>query len=86
MENLTIDEFLKRTEGDKNKTVITCHEHKTGPQGAADLMIAKDIDDLLEFYFKNVRSHIPSNDDTKQLFFLTSNGKRYTQVYQCPYK
>ena len=82
VENLTMEEFLKRTEVDENKTVITCHEHKTGPQGAADLVITKDIDDLLEFYLNNVRRHITSNDDTEHLFFLTSNGKKYTQVYR----
>ena len=46
MENLTIDEFIKKTEGDEDKKVITCHEHKTGLQGAVDLVITKDNDDL----------------------------------------
>ena len=82
VENLTMDEFQKRTEGEDNKTIITCHEHKTGPQGAADLVMDKEDDELLEFYLKNVRRHIPSNDETKHLFFLTTNGKRYTQVYR----
>ena len=45
-------------------------------------MITKDTDDLLEFHFKNGYQHIPSNDDTNHLFFLTSNGRRYTQVYR----
>ena len=77
MENLTIDEFINRTEGEEDKKVITCHEHKTGLQGVVDLVITKDNDDLP----KNIHQHIPSNDDTNHLFFLTSNGRRYTQVY-----
>ena len=50
-------------------------------QDAADLVATKATDDLLEFHFKNGYQHIPSNDDTNHLFFLTSNGRRYTQVY-----
>lgn len=62
--------------------MITCHEHKTGLQGAVDLVITKDNADLLNFIFKNIRQHISSNDDTNHLFFLTSNGRRYIQVYR----
>ena len=50
--------FIKRTEENENKKVITCHEHKTGLQGAADLVVTKDTDDFLEFYLKNVHQQM----------------------------
>ena len=50
-------------EENENKKVFMCHEHKTGLQGAADLVVTKDNDDLLEFYLKNVRQRILANDE-----------------------
>ena len=62
--------------------MISCHHHKTGPQGVAKLVVDKPIDDLLVFYYKNVRQRISANEDTNHLFFLTAQGKQYRQVYR----
>jgi len=82
VENLTVNEFFKRVESEKGDVVISCHHHKTGPQGVALPVVNKAINELLEFYYKNVRQRMKTHKDTEHLFFLTANGKQYTQVYR----
>ena len=82
IENVTIEEYNNRIQNEKEKVVITCAEHKTGTQGAAQLVIDRKSEMLLERYSKLVRDKIQANDDSKHLLFVTTTGKRYTQVYR----
>ena len=62
--------------------MINCLEHKTGSQGVAQLVINKTAENLLHKYCKFVRSKIYPSEGCEQLLFLTTTGKRYTQVYR----
>jgi len=83
VENLTTEEFLNRKEDpETGEIIITCHHHKTGPQGVANIVIDKSTDQVMDSYIKYVRQRANPNDDTEHLFFLTTTGRRYTQVYR----
>ena len=82
IENVTTEEFLRRHEHQSGKMVITCQHHKTGVQGAAQLVVDKFTDELLDTYYRLVRQRVKAHEGTHHLFFLTFNGRRYTQVYR----
>ena len=49
VENLTTEEFLRRTEDPDTGEIIICrHHHKTGPQGVAQIVIDKTTDQIME--------------------------------------
>ena len=79
IENVTLREYADKCFNEEGKLVINC---KTGSQGAAQLVIDKTTDHLLEKYHKLVREKIESSEGCQHLMFLTTTGKRYTQVYQ----
>ena len=79
--NLTSKEFKLRRDHSTN-VVIPCVNHKTGAAGSAKLVVNKeDMRYVLDYHFL-VRSRIVPAAGCHQLFFLTHNGKRYTQVYR----
>ena len=55
---------------------------QTGAQAMAQLAITTDIEDILMYYLKNIRSQIETNDIHKDNFFVAFNGGLYTQVYR----
>lgn len=82
IENVTVQEFMNRTENEDGMTIITCKHHKTGPQGAARLVLTKTTDGLFNKYFNLIRQRIKPHEGINHLFFLTANGRKYTQVYR----
>jgi len=82
IENTTIAEYKAIVPGDSNRFVINCHNHKTGPQGVARLVMEKPVYHLLENYFTLVREKITPQPGVEQLLFLTVNGSKYNQVYR----
>ena len=83
VENLTTEEFLARKEDPvTGEMVIYCHHHKTGPQGIAEVVINKTVEQLMESYFKYVRQRLQPDNNVSHLYFLTPTGRRYTQVFR----
>ena len=80
--NLTIEEYENRQRADNDMTVISCLNHKTGPQGRAQLVVSKSTEDLLQNYYTFVRSRVIPAEGCESLFFLTPQGKQYKQVYR----
>jgi len=81
--NLRIIEFIQRhsCDYDSDEVVIPCLHHKTGPQGIAQLVVTRDLEQVLLEYYKNVRLKIKADEFTNSnRFFLTTNGCLYTQV------
>ena len=85
IENLTITEFSKRMhkfyEG-QERVIIPCLNHKTGPQGIAQLVTTPKGENLLLQYYTLARAKIMPKPGCDQLFFLTPCGGRYNQVYR----
>ena len=63
-------------------TIVSCLNHKTGPQGHAILVISPSTEEILVAYQLLIRDHIIPLSDFKDLFFLTPSGTMYTQVYR----
>ena len=84
--NLTIAEFEMREETYKDEcgdmVVIPCVHHKTATQGLAYLVISEDTDDLLQYYFDNIRVKLTPVASCKDFLFLTRGGEEYDQVYR----
>ena len=83
--NLRIIEFIERQpcDYDTDEVVIPCLHHKTGPQGIAQLVVTRELEQTLLEYYKNVRLKVKAEEFTKSnRFFLTTNGCLYTQVYR----
>lgn len=78
---MTYTEYrMKKEKG--TKYIIECANHKTGPQGRAKLVInKKDFQHILN-YKTLVRDKIEPKDGCEELFFFTSNGSPYKQVYR----
>ena len=68
--NLRISEFDLQHEEDDN---IPCVHHKTGAQAIAQLAVTTDIEDMLIYYFNNIRSRIEIKDIHKDNFFVAFN-------------
>ena len=83
IDNLTVKEFQVRRENKlRSEIVIPCVHHKTSSTGCAKLVVkTQEIGYLLDYYFL-VRSQIVPQSGLENLFFLTTNGGRYTQVYR----
>lgn len=82
---MRIIEFNRRQpcDFDSDEVIIPCLHHKTGPQGIAHLVVARDIEQLLLEYYNNVRIKIRAKEFTNSnRFFLTTHGHPYTQVYR----
>ena len=82
VQNLRIDEFERRQAANKDKLVVSCINHKTGPQGRAQLVITNQAEHIILMYQQLIREHIEPAPGCDGLLFLTSNGKKYTQVYR----
>ena len=80
--NLTIAEFENRQAADNGMVVVSCLNHKTGPQGMAQLVISKSTEKLLKKYYYLFRKKIIPDTGCDELFFLTANGKKYDQVFR----
>ena len=80
--NLTIEEFENRQRADNGMTVISCLNHKTGPQGRAQLVVSESTERLLLNYYTLVRNKVTPVEGCESLFFLTPQGKQYQQVYR----
>ena len=79
--NLTIDEFNVREEGDDGLVVIPCVHHKTGAQALAMLVITEESEDVLQYYYNNVRLNIiPTEASLRQHFFTKQWIHLYTSV------
>lgn len=82
VQNLTIEEFNMRQKTHDSKVIISCINHKTGPQGRAQLVVEKHSEQILLNYMKLIREHLQPAKGCQMLFFITHNGKKYTQVYR----
>ena len=80
--NLTTAEFENRQVANNGMIVVFCLNHKTGPQGMAQLVISKSTEELLKKYYCLVRNKVIPDEGCDGLFFLTANGKRYQQVFR----
>ena len=80
--NLKTSEFKNRQATNDGMVVVPCLHHKTGPQGMAQLVISKSTETLLKHYYILVRKKLIPDDGCDELFFLTTNGKRYQQVFR----
>lgn len=81
IQNLTIQEFQEREHTSDGMTIVSCLNHKTGSQCCAILVIAPATDKILVAYQIYIRDHITPVSGFENLFFLTSSGTMYTQVY-----
>ena len=84
VENLTVDEFSQRQRklhDNEARIVIPCLNHKTGPQGIAQLVVTEDGEELLVQYHTLVRAKITPKPGCEQYLFLTYGGVKYTQVF-----
>ena len=82
IQNLTTDEFDNREHTSDGMVVISCLNHKTGPQGRAILVTAPSGESILMQYKAYVRDHLVPVSGCEKLLFLTSSGTTYTQVYR----
>ena len=82
VQNLRVDEFERRQAANKDKLVVSCINHKTGPQGRAQLLITNQAEHIILMYQQLIREHLVPAPGCDDLLFLTSNGKKYTQVYR----
>ena len=82
VQNLTIKEFDQRQAADHEKLIVSCINHKTGPQGRAQLVITKQAEHIILMYKQLIREHIQPATGYETLLFLTPTGKQYTQVYR----
>ena len=83
--NLRIAEFNRQQpcDHDSDEIIISCLNHKTGPQGIAHLVVTRDIEQLMLEYYNTVRLKIRANEFMySNRFFLTVSGSLYTQVYR----
>ena len=70
VQNLTIKEFLEQqVAADKNKVIISCFNHKTGPQGRAQLVLTKPTEQILLSYKQLVQEHLEPATGCNDLFF-----------------
>ena len=67
--NLTIQEFENRLQADDGMIVVSCLNHKTGPQGRAQLVISKSTETLLKHYYVLVRKNVTPAEGCETLFF-----------------
>ena len=76
--NLTIEEFEIREESYSEEygdvVVIPCVYHKTGSQGLAYLVISEEIDDMIQYYYENIRRNITPADNCDKYLFVTRSG------------
>lgn len=82
IQNLTLEEFEQREHTNEGMTVISCLNHKTGPQGRAILVISPSTEKILVAYKTLVRDHLQPVSGCENIFFLTPSGSMYTQVYR----
>ena len=84
--NLTIAEYEMReesyTEESGDMVVIPCVHHKTGAQGLAFLAITEEIDDVVQFYYDNIRAKLTPAETATDYLFLTRSGEQYDQVFR----
>ena len=80
--NLTIDEFNIREEDNDGLVVIPCVHHRTAGQGLALLVITEEVEDVLQYYYDNIRNNIVPAEPDLQQYFLKHTGKMYAQVYR----
>ena len=70
VQNLTIEEFHKRQTNADN-VIISCINHKTGPQGRAQLVATKNTEVILIQYMQLVRQHIQPAEFQYVILFNT---------------
>ena len=75
VQNLTIDEFDHRQQAIQDKLIVSCINHKTGPQGRAQLVITNQAECILLMYKQLIQEHIQPVIRCEALLFLTPNGK-----------
>lgn len=81
VKNLTTNEFLKRREDPVTEEIVmSCHHYKTGPQGAAKIAMNKSTEEILESYFKYVRTCAKPNEGVDHLFFYCKCKKVHKSV------
>lgn len=80
--NLTIEEYRLREEGDNDMVVIPCIHHKTAAQGLALLAITEETEDMLDYYYNNIRTKLLPSEGCEEYLFLRFNGMEYDQVYR----
>ena len=82
---MKVREYMNQNIGEEGKPVIQCLEHKTGPDGPAQLVVSKlanQLLDKLDKYYNLVRTKIIPQNNCEQYFFLTTSGGRYMLVYR----
>ena len=68
-------------EGDDDLIIIPCLHHKTAAHKLALLAITQDVEDVLEYYYENIRSMITPEDPSLQHnFFDVQWWRIYTGV------
>ena len=85
IQNLTMKEFSQRQHIEYNneqRVVLPCVNHKTGPQGVAQLVSTLEGEQILLQYHTLVRTKITPKPGCDHLLFLTCTGNKYTQVYR----
>jgi len=80
--NLTIEEYTLREEGENDMIVIPCIHHKTAKQGPALLAITEEAEEMLDYYYNNIRNQLKPSEGNEEYFFLKHNGTEYDQVYR----
>ena len=81
IQNLTKEEYGMRKQVG-TKYIIQCTNHKTGPQGRAQLVINQDDFQCILDYKSLVRDNLTPQQGCEKLFLLTCNGSKYKQVYR----
>ena len=72
--NLTIEEYEMREESYSEEcgdvvVVIPCVHYKTGSQGLAYLVIMEEIDDMIQYYYDNIRRNSTPADTCKNISY-----------------
>ena len=83
IENMTIDEFQNRQNGDNEDVFIRALKHKTTAQGPANIVITRAIERLMCLHLDNLRTKIiPQSQQLESRLFLSHTGNRSRKIYE----
>ena len=82
VENMTIEEYTNRmVNDDDGSALIRVLQHKTSCTGPANIVITKQIVEIMHLYFINIRKQIqPQSEELAKRFFLSHTGNVFRKI------
>ena len=79
---MTINEFHEREENEEGNFLINVLHHKTSSTtGAVDIIIDKELEEVIESYLENIRVHTsPQRKSIKERLFITHTGNEFFKI------